>query len=97
MVEMIDVAPLFGVQSATATETEPELLANSPVVNAVEDWVGDTSGAHGPHGENVEPMRRRPAPQSAQMADHFQQGQHQHGDPRQQEGGQHQENRPHSF
>lgn len=72
MVKMIDVAPFLGVQTAAAAEADPQFFTNGPVVNAVEDRVGDTSSAHGPHGENVQPMRWRPATQSAPIADHFQ-------------------------
>ena len=77
-VEVIDVAPLFGVEPAAAAEAESQLFADGPVVNAVQDRVGDTSGAHRPHREDVEPLRRRPGAQAAQRAQHVQQGQDQH-------------------
>ena len=51
--EKIDVEPFFGVQSAAAAETEPELLGNGPVVNAVEYCVGYISGAHGKNVETI--------------------------------------------
>lgn len=71
-VEMVDIAPLFRVESAAAAETEAQLLPDGPVVNAVQDRVGDASSAHGPHREDVEPLRRRPGAQSAQVTDHIQ-------------------------
>jgi hypothetical protein len=72
MVEMIDVVPIFGVQSVAAAETEPSskelLLGNGSIIykcrRVLEYQVGNTSGARGPHGKDVETIEKF-APQSA--------------------------------
>jgi hypothetical protein len=64
MVEMIDVVPIFGVQSVAAAETDPSSAIIYKCRRVLEYQVGNTSGARGPHGKDVETIEKF-APQSA--------------------------------